>query len=142
MKKNVRILSTFLGISMFSFGTLKFIDPFKMWYRVQISMSDFPLPTLSYSAGQIGEIVTGVLLLLLIISRDKISPSTLKSGVILMNLSIIVMMIVATYIHLHPGVSNDVLPLKIKPPIIPLFFLVLSVFNLISPRKQLNQSHS
>lgn len=138
MKKNVKILSIFLGISMFAFGALKFLDPFKMWYQSQISMSELPFPTLSYWAGQIGEIVTGFLLLFLIIYRNKISPSTLKSGFILLNLSIIVMMIVATYIHLHPGVSHDVLPLKIKPPIIPLSFLVLSILNLTSTRKLLN----
>jgi hypothetical protein len=36
-------------------------------------------------------------------------------------------MLAAVYVHLQPGVPAEVLPLGIKPPVIPLFVLVLDV---------------
>ena len=36
-------------------------------------------------------------------------------------------MVVAIYVHLQPGVPAEVLPLGIKPAIIPLFAVVLDV---------------
>jgi hypothetical protein len=41
------------------------------------------------------------------------------------------MMLVATYVHLQPDVPAEVLPLGIKPPLIPLSFLALSVWELV-----------
>ena len=36
-------------------------------------------------------------------------------------------MLVAVYVHLQPGVPPEVLPLGIKPPVNPLFVLLLGV---------------
>ena len=36
-------------------------------------------------------------------------------------------MLVAVYVHLQPGVPPEVLPLGIKPPVIPLFVVLLDV---------------
>jgi len=47
------------------------------------------------------------------------------------SLSLIVMMCVATYVHLQPNVPASVLPLGIKPPVIPLSFLLLAAGNLV-----------
>jgi len=41
------------------------------------------------------------------------------------------MTLTAVYVHLHPNVPADVLPLKIKPPFIPLFFLLIVLSNII-----------
>ncbi len=39
-------------------------------------------------------------------------------------------MLVAFYVHLHLRVPASVLPLKIRPPFIPGFFLVLALVNI------------
>ena len=36
---------------------------------------------------------------------------------------------VAIYVHLQPGVPASVLPLGIKPPVIPIFVLLLGLFT-------------
>jgi hypothetical protein len=41
--------------------------------------------------------------------------------------SVVLEMLVAVYVHLQPGVPAGVLPLGIKPPVIPLFVLFLGV---------------
>jgi len=41
--------------------------------------------------------------------------------------SLFLVMLVAVYVHLQPTVPAEVLPLSIKPPVIPLFVLVLGV---------------
>ena len=64
MKKTAAIITAFLGISMFMFGVLKFIDPFKTWYVTQVTKSELPFPSLSYWSGQLGEIVVGLALIL------------------------------------------------------------------------------
>jgi hypothetical protein len=41
--------------------------------------------------------------------------------------SLFLEMLVATYVHLQPGVPPEVLPLGIKPPVIPFFVVLLGV---------------
>jgi len=125
--KLVRNTSLFLGVTLFTFGFLKLFDPFRTWFQTQIIKSD--LPPLSMILGMAGEMVIGALFVLpffvngpLRVNRDKILTFA--------SVSLIVIMSVATYVHLHPAVPADVLPLKIKPPFIPLFFLFSAVFNL------------
>src|SRR5215510_12188377 len=124
-----KISSWFLAISLFMFGVLKFVNPFKGWYSVQIANSG--LGQLSYAMGILGEIAVGTTLILCLLLRQKIST---KAFDLLTNTSlfiIIIMMLTAVYVHLHPNVPADVLPLKIKPPYIPLFFLLLALSNII-----------
>jgi len=45
----------------------------------------------------------------------------------LLEASLFLEMLVAIYVHLQPGVPPEVLPLGIKPPVIPLFVLLLDV---------------
>jgi len=47
-------------------------------------------------------------------------------------LGLIVEMLVATYVHLQADVPADVLPLGIKPPVMPLFVLALAVINAVA----------
>lgn len=119
----------FLAISMFMFGILKFVNPFKGWYTIQVTNSD--LGHLSYTMGIMGEIAVGITLFVCLIYSEKIST---KLYVILTNVSFItisVMMLTGVYVHLHPNVPADVLPLKIKPPYIPIFFLLIALSNII-----------
>ena len=114
---------------MFMFGILKFVNPFKSWYVTQVETSELPFEQLAYWAGQIGEIVVGAIFLLLVFRRKSLALSVYSQLFTLANVATVVMMVVAVYVHLHPNVPNEVLPLKIKPPVIPVFFGVLPVIN-------------
>jgi len=48
-------------------------------------------------------------------------------------------MLTAVYVHLNPNVPADVLPLKIKPPYIPLFLLVIALTNIVLTIKNLRK---
>ncbi|MGV3764622.1 MAG: hypothetical protein ACO1NW_00765 [Chitinophagaceae bacterium] len=132
-----KITSWFLGIAMFMFGILKFIDPFKSWYSVQIANSR--MGQFSYALGISGEIFVGLALMVCLLYQQKIPVKTFKRAMNCSFLTIIVMMLTGIYVHLHPNVPAGVLPLKIKPPYIPLCFLLLALSNIIVlNRKQRN----
>lgn len=139
MTKANRMITGILGISMFMFGVLKFIDPFKYWYSTQIIKSELPFPILSFWTGQIGEIMVGIALLYILFLGAKISIKNVNRVFTLSHIGIITMMVVAIYVHLHPNVPHDVLPLKISPPYIPGVFLLIATFNLYLKTKTQNQ---
>ena len=130
MTKTNKIITGILGVSMFMFGILKFINPFRSWYSAQVIKSELPFPTFSFWSGQIGEIIVGILLLYILFTHTKISKKNFDRIFVLGNISIIAMMIVAIYVHLHPNVPSEILPLKISPPYIPGVFLFLATLNL------------
>lgn len=124
--KRIRIISAFLGVAMFLFGILKFIQPFKGWYAAQIAGSG--LGSIAYTSGIAGELLSGILFLLFLAAgRGTHAVKVLLPA----SLAVIVMMLVAVYVHAQPGVPADVLPLKIKAPYIPLVFLLLAVVNIL-----------
>ncbi|MDW7693889.1 hypothetical protein R9C00_03950 [Flammeovirgaceae bacterium SG7u.111] len=135
MKKSVKIITGYLGVSMFMFGVLKFVNPFKGWYTTQVAASQLPFPTLSYWAGQFGEIAVGVAFIFLLFQYKKLEASTIGRILAIGNILIIIMMITAIYVHLHPDVPAEVLPLKINPPYIPCFFMALPIISLYLQRK-------
>jgi hypothetical protein len=119
-----KILSLFLGFLMLMFGFLKFFNPtIDGWFTVQIQQSH--LPHSAILMGKIAEIMTGILFLL-----PRFLPWQAKwEDRILLTAcsSLFLEMLVAVYVHLQPGVPPEVLPLGIKPPVIPLFVLLLDV---------------
>lgn len=125
---------------MFTFGFLKFFDPFRSWYSVQIESSE--LGKLSYALGIIGELVIGLMLLIIIRYRRYLSHEAYRYNSLLASVAVIVMMSTGTYVHLHPNVPAEVLPLKIKPPFIPLFFLLAACVNIVMVFKSRNAAHS
>lgn len=130
--RTIKILSISLGIVSLAFGLLKFVSPFGDWYTAQIETSG--LPHFAHTLGIIGELLTAIFFLLpFLISLEKKQK---RLFLILANISLIFMMAVATGIHLIPEVPASVLPLKIKPPIIPLMFLSLAIINLKNVVKQ------
>src|SRR5690606_8562296 len=101
------------------------------WYTAQIIQSDLPFQTLSYWSGQVGEIIVGIIFLILFFFKSKFPPHMYTKLFYIGNILIFFMMMIAFYVHLHPNVSSDVLPLKIKHPYIPgifLFFAMLNIF--------------
>jgi hypothetical protein len=126
-------LSLVLGLLMLTFGFLKVVNPtIDGWFHVQIEQSH--LPHSAILMGKIAEIVTGSLFLL-----QRFGPWQAKwKGRILLIAcsSLFVVMLVAVYVHLQPGVPAEVLPLGIKPPVIPLFVLLLDVVVAIPAWKE------
>jgi hypothetical protein len=127
--KPITILAGFLGSSIFMFGLLKFFDPFKTWYHTQIFTSG--LGVTAYWMGIIGELVVGGLLLLTAI-RNPVFPVAKYIPLIGICASLLLVILMATgiYVHLHPSVPATVLPLKIKPPYIPGFFLLAGLIHI------------
>lgn len=119
--------SIFLGIMMFMFGFLKFFEPFRSWFHVQIAKSG--MPPVSFPVGIAGEMSIGLAFLLAFGIRDCIG-NLFKPLVVLASAALIVNMAVATYVHLQPAVPANVLPLGIKAPFIPLFVMFLAALNL------------
>ena len=115
-------LSLVLGSLMFTFGLLKFVNPtIDGWFHVQIQQSH--LPHSAILMGKTAEIVTGILFLL---PRFWPWPTKWEGRILLLACSSLALeMLVAVYVHLQPGVPPEVLPLGIKPPVIPLFVLFL-----------------
>jgi len=117
-------LSLVLGLLMLTFGVLKFVIPtIDGWFHVQIQQSH--LPHSAILMGKTTEIMTGILFLL-----PRFRPWSAKwQGRILLIAcsSLFIEMVVAVYVHLQPGVPPEVLPLGIKPPVIPLIVLLLDV---------------
>lgn len=129
--------SLFLGVSMFMFGLLKFFNPFKEWYRIQVQASG--LGSFSYGMGIAGEIMVGILFLLVAFSAGRQSTKIIQFLKIFASAMVMAMMAMAIYVHIHPAVPAEVLPLKIKPPVIPVFFMTVALINFVLAVKQSRQ---
>ena len=66
----IKIISIFLGVMSFTFGVLKFVNPFKEWVEAQIEQSG--LPQFSFPLVITGEIITGLLFLFPFILKKQI----------------------------------------------------------------------
>jgi hypothetical protein len=109
---------------MLTFGLLKVLNPtIDGWFHVQIQQSH--LPHWAILMGKVGEITTGVLFVL---PRLRRWTARWEGRILLLACSsLFVEMLVAVYVHLQPGVPAEVLPLGVKPPVIPLMVLLLDV---------------
>ena len=121
-----KVISISLGVISLAFGLLKFVSPFKDWYATQIETSGLPPST--YALGIAGEIMVGIAFLFPFVIT--VSEKQKRFILLFANVSLGVIMIAATIVHLLPEVPASVLPLKIKPPFIPLVFLGTAIFNL------------
>ena len=132
-------LSLFLGCLMLIFGLLKFLNPtIDGWFTVQIQQSH--LPHSAILMGKIGEIITGLLFLL---PRFRPWQARWKDRILLLACtSLFLEMLVAIYVHLQPEVPPEVLPLGIKPPVIPLFVVLLDVMVAIPAWKDSQITHA
>lgn len=129
-----KVLSLLLGFWMFLFGLLKFFQPARGWFDIQIQQSH--LPHEAILAGKLSEMVVGVLYLLPWLWRSLTARS--KDQLLLIaSVYLFVQMGVAIYVHLQPGVPASVLPLKIKLPIIPVCVLLLGLLTAFDTWKNL-----
>jgi len=129
----IKAISLFLGVLMFTFGFLKFFQPFSGWFDIQIQQSH--LPHEAILAGKLGEMVTGCLFLLPWLRRSLTAKS--RDQLLLIACSILVaQMGTAIYVHLQPQVPASVLPLGIKPPVIPFVVLFLGLLTAFAVWKE------
>ena len=118
---------------MFLFGILKFFQPFRGWFDIQVQQSN--LPHEAVIAGKLGEMVTGCLFLLSWLRTSLTAES--RDQLVLMACSILVVQMgVAIYVHLQPQVPASVLPLGIKPPVIPVVVLLLDLLTAFAVWKE------
>lgn len=129
-----KVLSALLGVWMFLFGFLKFFQPIRGWFDIQIQQSH--LPHEAILAGKLTEMLTGILFLTPWVWR---SPTVkVKDRIVLVAcLILFTQMFVAIYVHLQPGVPASVLPLGIKPPVIPAVVLLLGLLTALDVWKDL-----
>ena len=128
--KAIKLISCFLSIGMFLFGILKALSPtIHGWFTVQMTNSGLAA-YLPIWMGIAGEIVVGSALLLSLLIDKNLAGKNFKLIVLLASAAILPMMATAIYVHLQPNVPAEVLPLKIKPPFIPVFFMLLALTNI------------
>src|SRR5271165_5524 len=128
-----KALSLFLGVLMFMFGFLKFFQPFRGWFDIQIQQSH--LPHEAILAGKLGEMVTGCLFLLPWLRRSVTAKSR-DQLLLIACLMLVTQMGVAIYVHLQPEVPASVLPLGFKPPVIPGVVLLLALLTAFAVWKE------
>ena len=129
-----KVLSLVLGVLMFMFGLLKFFQPFHGWFDIQIQQSH--LPHQAILAGKLTEMLTGILFVLPWLRQSL--AAKIKNQILLIACFILfTQMVVAIYVHLQPGVPASVLPLGIKPPVIPSVVLLLGLLTAFDVWKQL-----
>src|ERR1700761_2356491 len=134
MSRRVTVSSLLLGVWMFMFGVLKFFQPIRGWFDVQIQQSH--LPHEAILVGKVSEMMTGVLFLLPWLRRSLTAKN--KDQILLIACFILfTQMVVAIYVHLQPGVPASVLPLGIKPPVIPVIVLLLGLITALDVWRQL-----
>jgi hypothetical protein len=134
MSRRLKVLSLLQGVWMFMFGFLKFFQPFSGWFDIQIQQSH--LPHEAILAGKLGEMVTGGLFLLPWLRRSLTAKSR-DQLLLIACLILFTQMGVAIYVHLQPQVPASVLPLGIKPPVIPVVVLLLGLFTALGAWKEL-----
>jgi len=128
--KSSKLISWFLGIAMFMFGILKVLIPtINGWYAVQMKNSGLKA-YIPVWVGITGEIVVGLALIFSLILDKNPANKNFKIMIQLASAAILPMMATAIYVHLQPNVPAEVLPLKIKPPFIPVFFILLALANI------------
>ncbi|GAA4239489.1 hypothetical protein GCM10022291_34000 [Postechiella marina] len=135
MKKSVRILTGILGFIIFVPGLAKFREPFKTFIYKHLTGIGFPLPNVMQYVVKFSEIGVGLALLFLAFKGNSLSKNLREKIFYLGNLTIIIMMVVAVYTHLHPDIPADLLPLEFKPPVMPISYIVLVFLNLYLYKK-------
>lgn len=138
--KSIKLISWFLGIAMFMFGILKVLSPtIHGWFTVQMTNSGLAA-YVPIGVGIAGEIVAGSALILNLLINKNLASKNFKL-ILLASAAILPMMATAIYVHLQPNVPAEVLPLKIKPPIIPIFFILLALTNIYLIQRKIKDTN-
>lgn len=134
MRKQVRIITLILGILILLFGIKKFFEPSKTKMFDQILLSELPFTEFTYWLGIIGELATGLTFIFLVIYSKKLSSHLINIIFYIGHLSFLIIMLVATYVHLHPAVPAEIVPLG-KTPVFPAIFILALLINIYLMKK-------
>jgi len=126
---SVKIMTTILGIIMFLPGLKKLFEPSKTKFYRQIELSELPFTDFTYWLGISGELVVGLSLVALVIIQRKLKPVTRDLLFYFLHFVTLFILAVAFYVHLHPNVPAEFLPLA-KPPVFPTPYIILACVNL------------
>lgn len=137
-----RLLTGVLGSFMLLGGVAKFFEPFTTMFAQQITLSRMPFANLAAFSGQAGEIASGVLLLAFFAFGSRLVGPFFDRIFYLTNLLIVVIMLVAVYVHLHLDVPAEVLPFQSKPPVLTIIVLLLAVLNMQLHRRNHSPAHA
>ena len=137
MKKSVKIITGILGFFMLIPGLAKFGEPFKTFIYKHLTIIGFPFPEIMQYVVKFSEIGVGLLLIYLAFKGSNLSTPLRDKLFYLGNLTVVVMMVVAFYTHVHPDVSADILPFESKPPAMPIGYIILVTINIYLNRKNM-----
>lgn len=129
MTKLLKATTGFIAFFMLIPGTVKFVDPFKTFFTTQIANSQMPFPTLSYWAGQLGEISMGLLLFALVFFWNRFPKELAIKAFYFGHMVVGFIMLVSLYVHAHPDVPAEVLPFEKKFPLLSIIMLCLIGIN-------------
>jgi len=93
------------------------------------------LPSFFYPLGIAMEIAIGSALLMTLIQGQKMTRKMQHNIISATSVALITMMTVAFYVHFHPDIPGEVLPMQIKPPVVPGMFMLFAIVNLLASRK-------
>ena len=136
MTKTVKVITGVLGFLMLMAGSAKFTEPFNFFIYKQLSLSGFPFPEIMQYVVKMSEVGLGLALLYITFMGGRLSAGLRNKIFNLCHLTVAIMMIVAIYVHLHPNVPAEILPMEIKPPFMPIFFLLIISANFFLYRKR------
>lgn len=131
-----RIITYYLGAILLVSGSVKFVEPFKVMFRTQIEKSLLPLPDFAFVAGQASEILFGFLLLMLPMMWSRLPETVADRLLLLGHLAVMGIMLLAVYVHLHPAVPAEILPMEEKTPYLAGFTLMMVIVNAVIYRDQ------
>ena len=104
-------------------------------YRSESCSLSYDLSYALQYAVKFGEVTVGLALLYIILKDNKLNSSIKNKIFYLGNFTVIIMMVVAIYTHLHPDVPANILPMEYKPPVMPILYLILASINIYLNKK-------
>lgn len=129
MRSSSKITTAILGLIILIPGLAKFTEPFKTFIYKHLELIGFPLPKFMQYIVALSEIGIGLTMLYLAFKANNLSATLRNKVFYLANLTIIFMMVIAVYTHLHPKVPEAILPLGYKPPLMPVSYILLVHLN-------------
>jgi len=129
MKRSVKIITVILGILIFLPGLNKFFEPAHTKFMDQVVLSELPFTTFTYWLAILSEVIVGLALIFLVLFEKRLGHAAKRNIFYSGHIIILFMMLVAVYVHLHPAVPEEILPMA-KPPYMPLAYAFVVGMNL------------
>jgi len=134
MKRSVKIITVILGILIFLPGLNKFFEPAHTKFMDQVVLSELPFTTFTYWLAILSEVTVGLALIFLVFLERRLDSAVKRNIFYSGHYIILFMMLVAIYVHIHPDVPAEILPIA-KPPYMPMAYLLIVGLNLFLNRK-------